>query len=102
MPARDSALLMYAFVLKENRLAVIFKGQGKIISEAEKQVWDKDIDVYFQSKAWADTKYCVDWVNHTLKPLAGKESHFVLFCDNLEGQIADRFKEALPDIGGIV
>ena len=34
---------------EETRLAVIFRGRGKRISEAVKQVWSKDIDVYFQS-----------------------------------------------------
>ena len=67
-----------------------------------KQVWNKDIDVYFQSKAWTDTQFCVDWFNHTLKPLASKESYFTLFCDNLGRQISDRFKEAVSDIGGII
>lgn len=37
-----------------------------------------------------------------LKPLASRESHFVLFCYNFGRQIPDRLKEVVSDIGGIV
>ena len=30
------------------RIAVIFRGQGKRISQVEKQAWHKNVDVYFQ------------------------------------------------------
>lgn len=32
---------------KQPRLAIIFRGQGKRLSDVEKNSWDKDVDVYF-------------------------------------------------------
>ena len=54
---------------EQPRIAIIFRGQGKRITEAEKDSWHKDVDVYFQKCAWADTNFCVEWVERTLKPL---------------------------------
>ena len=36
-------------------------------------------------------------MNRTLKPAVEREERFVLLCDNLEGQKADRFKDAEND-----
>ena len=33
---------------KQPKLAIVFRGTGKRISEDEKQSWHKDVDVYFQ------------------------------------------------------
>ena len=51
---------------KQPRLAVIFRGTGKRITEAEKAASDPDVDVYFQENAWADTAFSVDWVNRMI------------------------------------
>ena len=50
------------------QIAVIFRGKGKKISAAEKSSWHPDVDVFFQECAWADTKFCTEWVERTLKP----------------------------------
>ena len=71
-------------------LTIIFHGQGKHINDVDRKSWDKDVDVFFQPKAWADTAF--NWVERTLKPVAKEESHFVLLCDNLKAQKADDFK----------
>lgn len=84
---------------QQPRVSVIFRGQGKRLSAVEKASWHADVDVYFQQNAWADTDFCVQWVNKTLKPVV--QGRFVLFVDNLTGQVADKFKEAVADAGGV-
>ena len=84
---------------QQPKIAIIFRGQGKRLSAVEKESWHPDVDVYFQKNAWADTEFCVNWVKGTLKPSV--EGRFVLFLDNLEGQIAEEFKKSVADIGGV-
>ena len=83
-------------------IAVIFRGKGKRISAAEKKSWDPDIEVYFQSNAWADGGFCTEWDKRTLKSAVQGKHHFVLFCNNLEGQKNPEFKDAVSSCGGIV
>ena len=40
------------------RCAIIFRGKGHV-SKVEKQAYDKRVDVYFQSHAWADSDFCL-------------------------------------------
>ena len=86
------------------RTAIIFRGSGKRISADEIKAYHPDVDVYWQEKAWADTKFSVGWVRQTLKegtkPLEGKE--FVLFCDNLTAQVTEEFLQAVRENNGIV
>ena len=49
-----------------------------------------------------DTEFSVAWVQKTLKQVAGKESKFVVFCDNLTAQTSDNFKTAVSNLRGIV
>ena len=53
---------------KQPRVAIIFNGKGKRISEDEKNAWHPDVDVYFQENAWADTAFSVEWVKRTSPP----------------------------------
>ena len=55
-------------------IAVIFRGQRKMISQLEKQTLDKDLDLYF---------HCIVHIEKTLEPFVEKESRFVLFCNSL-------------------
>jgi len=87
---------------EQPRLGIIFRGTGKRISEDEKAAYHPDVDVYYQENAWADTKMCVEWVEKTLSAAVKEDDHFVLFCDNLTGQVADQFKEAVSKLGGVV
>lgn len=48
------------------------------------------------------TEFCVEWARKTLKPATNDEDRFVLYVDNLEGQKADRFKDAVSANGGLV
>ena len=52
-----------------------------------------------KKNAWADTEFCVKWAKGTLKPSV--EDRFVLFLDNLEGQIAEEFKKEVANTGGV-
>ncbi|EDO41481.1 predicted protein [Nematostella vectensis] len=87
---------------EQPRLALIFRGTGKRVSQDEVSAYHPDVDVYFQEKAWADIQTCVDWVNKTLSAVVDKEERFVVFCDNQTGQISREFKEAVSKKGGMV
>ena len=64
------------------RIAIIFRGKGKRICKDELEAYYKDVDVYWQSNAWADTEFSIQWAKKTLKPaVSDNESEFVLFCD---------------------
>ena len=58
-------------------IAIIVRGSGKRNSADEIKAYHPDVDVYWQEKAWADTKFSVEWVRQTLKEgtklLEGKE-----------------------------
>ena len=66
---------------QQPRVCIIFRGLGKRISDVEKSSWHPQVDIFFQQNAWADTEFCVKWVEKTLKPVV--DSRFVLFLDNL-------------------
>ena len=52
-----------------SRMAVIFRGTGKRISEDEINSYHKSVDVYWQQNAWADTTVCVNWAKKLLPQL---------------------------------
>ena len=84
------------------RVSIIFRGQGIRISAVERDAWDENVDVYFQTNGWADTFFCFKWAEKTLKSAVEKEVNFVLFYNNLEGQKADLFKDTVKELGGLV
>ena len=84
---------------EQPKIGIIFRGMGKRISEAVKLLWHPDVDVFFQLNAWADTKFCLGWVEKTLKSVV--KEHFVLFLDNLNCQTSDEFKEAVANLNGV-
>ena len=86
---------------KQPKLAIIFRGLGKRITSEEKNAWHKNVDVYFQSNAWADTKFSCEWVKKTLKDAVNDLDHFALFCDNLTAQVSSEFKESVSDQSGV-
>ena len=49
-----------------------------------------------------DTPFCVEWAKKPLKSAIEEEDHFVLFCNNLQGQISDGFKDAVGALDGLV
>ena len=79
---------------------------GKRISASEKLAYHQEVDVYYQTNAWADTSFSVQWVQKTLKKGIEKSNHggreFLLLCDNLTAQVTEDFKEAVRQINGLV
>ena len=47
------------------KLAIIFRGTGKCISDDEVQMRHPNVDVYFHEKAWVDTKFSSDSAKKT-------------------------------------
>ena len=90
---------------EQPRLAIIFRGKGQRISAIDKEAWNKDVvDIYFQSNLWADTNFRVDWTERTLKSAVKTNigtAEFVLFCDSLAGQIAERFGNSVKEMNRI-
>ena len=86
---------------EQPRLAIIFRGKDLRLSPAEKASWDKDVDVFFQPNAWADTEFVVNWAEKTLKPAVADVSHFILFLDNLEAHVHESFRKSVSNQKGI-
>ena len=59
--------------------------------------WDSRVSVYFQDKAWADTRQCVHWMRRDFGPAGGTQRRKFLTLDNLKGQIAESFVTATSD-----
>ena len=97
-----SLQLAFSPVDDKLRISIIFRGTGKRVSDDEKKAYHENVDIYWQEKAWADTNVCVDWAKNTLAPAKHGNGDFILFCDNLEGQVALRFQEEVRKSGGIV
>ena len=63
---------------EQPRLAVIFRGTGKRVSEDEKAAYQQDIDVYWRENLWANMQMSVEWVEKTLASAVKDEDRFVL------------------------
>ena len=89
---------------KQPRLAIIFRGKGKRISEDEKLAWHPGVDIYFQPNAWMDTKVCCEWGEKTLTEFIKSEkvSRHVLLLDNLEAHTKEEFKSIVNELSGVV
>ena len=83
---------------------MIFRGKGKRISPDEKESYHKEVDVYRQPNAWADTEFSIEWVRKTLKPAVktDNDEEFILFCDNLAAQTSELFLAEVKSINGLV
>ena len=86
---------------EQPRLAIIFRGKGLRLSAVEKASSDKDVDVFFQPNAWADTEFVVNWAEKTLKPAVADVSYFILFLDNLEAHVHESFRKSVSNQKGI-
>ena len=83
-------------------IKIIFRGKGKRISPLEKKSYPKNVDIYWQPNAWADTEFSCEWVKKTLKPAVTPGEEFLLLCNNLAAQVSEEFKKAVREINGIV
>lgn len=65
------------------------------MSPAEKAMYDKGVDVYFQKSAWMDSDLNMQWLSRTLLPaMSDKTSEKVIFADNVSFQQEKQFHEA--------
>ena len=82
---------------EQPKLAIIFRGQGKRISQNEKSEWHKGVDVYFQPNAWLDQNVYKSWCDETLLSFVKEQKidKLVLLLDSLKGQMQDDFKHAV-------
>ena len=99
---RQSTLQLCFSPEKVVKPALIFRGKGKRISKDELMAYDKDVDVYWQPNAWADTNFCLEWIKGTFSKAVSDIDEYVLFCDNLKGQANDEFKSEVRMHSGIV
>ena len=54
------------------------------MSPAEKAMYDKEVDVYFQTSAWMDSDLNMQWLSTTLLPaMSEKNREKVTFADNV-------------------
>lgn len=83
--------------------AIIFRGKGNV-SVAEKDKYDPDVHVYFQSNAWMDAEVNLKWTKHTLKDGLKDDlnTEKVLFADNVGFQQAQAFHEACREMDTVV
>ena len=73
---------------------LIFRGQGKRITQQEKDAWDDRVEVKFQPKAWADEPFNL-WYAQECFPLFVEDGESnVLFLDNLGTQATDEVVQA--------
>ena len=79
------------------RAALIFRGQGLRISDAERAAWHKDVDVSFNEKAWANDAWCLEHIPKQLAPVVPgvRGAEALLLCDNLSGQCSSDFRKLL-------
>ena len=64
------------------------------MSSAEKDQYDKGVDVYFQASAWMDSQLNQEWVKRTLITGIGTSPHEkVIFADNVGFQQEKHFHE---------
>ena len=61
-----------------------------------------DVDVYWKSCAWVDTKFSVKWATNTLVQSVSHLNCFVLFFDNVPAQETDNFKNAVVGLNIVV
>ena len=86
---------------EQPKLVIIFRGKGKRLSAVEKASWDKDVDVYFPKKAWADTEFCLDWSKKNFKAIVKDTGNLILFLDKLEAHVQESFRNSIKDLEGI-
>ena len=98
--------LQVAFRYKgeQPRLAVIFRGKGKRITQNENLPWHPNTHVYFRSNAWMDSNVNMQWTEKTLKSFVEQQKlkKYVLLLNNLEAHCTEEFKVAVRDQKGLV
>jgi hypothetical protein len=79
---------------------LVCKGTGTRIPAAEKDLWDKDIKMFWQQKAWVDSAVMRQlahlFVAHK-KEVHGEDVWVLLFCDNLKAHLDQEVKQIFGD-----
>lgn len=79
---------------------LVCKGTGKRINSAEKELWDEDVKIFWQDKAWVDKHVMRElarrFVKHKLK-VHGATTWVILFCDNLSAHLDEEVKKIFGD-----
>ena len=55
------------------KLAIIFRGQRKRISQDKGSEWHKGVNVYFQPNAWFHQNVCKSWYDEALLPFVKEQ-----------------------------
>ena len=82
------------------KLALIFKGKGMRIKQAEKDAYHPSVDHYFQENAWVNTAIALKHAEMTLKPAVHHLPRFLLFLDNLSSQTCPEYRSAIEKLKG--
>jgi len=82
---------------RQPRPAIIFRGQGVRISNSERAAWHHDVDVSFNTKAWATDDWCIEHIPKQLAPVVPgtRGAEALLLCDNLSGQCSTAFRQTM-------
>ena len=88
---------------------LIFRGKKTYTRQCDKEKrqkeeaqYDRDVEVLWQPKSWADTETCVEWANGPFTEFVKEElkgDPFLLLCDNLSAQASCPFVDALQNVG---
>lgn len=82
-------------------MAIIFRGKGTRLSDVEEAFWDKGVNVYFQTNAYTDAKFCLKWSKETLDTAVKGDERFIFF-DNLKANVQKSFRYSIRDLGRIL
>ena len=80
---------------KQGWVDFLCKGKGIQIHHSEKYLWDKDVDVFWQTNAWVDTELTKKLAEKSVRikiELHGADEWVLLFCDKLRAHMATDVK----------
>ena len=87
---------------QQPRVAIIFNGKGKRISEDEKNAWHPDVDVYFLRKRIGSNRIFYRMgKTYSPPPVQHSIDRFVLFCGNLSAQVSDEITKSVSNLNGV-
>ena len=97
-----SLQVCFSPVTNSCRIAIVFRGTGKRISADEKASYHPSVDVYWQPCAWVDREVAQQWVKKTFKAATEGKEEVLLFCDNLDAQTYEGFRDELKKVNSRV
>jgi hypothetical protein len=93
---------------KQPKPVLIFRGKKHYTRPCDKdkrakesELYDKDVEVLWQPKSWADTETCVEWAEGSLADFVNEhiDGPILLMTDRLTAQIATKFTDAIQQVG---